>query len=181
MRTVEDRFWTKVDRRFAVGACWLWDGSTGSSGYGQVQHNGRVQAAHRVSYELFVGPIPKGMFILHQCDVKKCVRPDHLRIGTREENAREAVDRGRMATGDRSSARLHPERVPRGERQHKAKLTADAVRIIRAEYAVGITQRELAKRYGISSSVISEIITGKAWAHVPATEKAARLLDEALA
>ena len=165
MIDTETRFWTKVDRRFAVGACWEWLGSM-SGGYGQIQFQGKVERAHRVSYLLFVGPIADGLWVLHQCDNKKCVRPDHLRLGTREENAREAVERGRMATGDRNAARLYPERVRRGVDQTNSKLTDDDVRAIRKRYSDGETQAALSKEYGIQASHISLIVTRRAWRHV---------------
>lgn len=76
--------------------CWNWTGHQYSNGYGVIKAFGRDISAHRFSYELHKGPIPDGMQILHSCDNKRCVNPDHLRAGTHLENIREAWERGLM-------------------------------------------------------------------------------------
>lgn len=84
-----ERFWPKVERLGDVD-CWLWTGVKQGSGYGQFWLNGRMQPAHRVSYELVVGPIPAGLVIDHLCRVHHCVNPLHLEPVTHQTN----VDRG---------------------------------------------------------------------------------------
>jgi len=79
--------------------CWMWEGTTYKNGYGWIKAFGKVVSVHRFSYELHKGPIPEGMHILHSCDVRRCVNPDHLRAGTHKENMAEAADRGRMRSG----------------------------------------------------------------------------------
>ena len=74
--------------------CWLWDGGVNPSGYGVLGIIGRNQRAHRVSFEEFNGPIPEGMHVLHRCDVKSCVNPNHLYAGTVQDNANDRVKRG---------------------------------------------------------------------------------------
>jgi hypothetical protein len=86
--TVEERFWSKVDKS---GTCWLWMGATsGSKRYGSFGYQGRVQPAHRVAYMLTFGPIPLGADIDHVkargCTSTLCVRPDHLEAVTHREN-----------------------------------------------------------------------------------------------
>lgn len=71
----EDRFWPKVQK---TETCWLWTGCRTARGYGRFMFNRRVQPAHRVSYQLLVGPIPEGTELDHLCRVKHCVRPEHL-------------------------------------------------------------------------------------------------------
>lgn len=78
-QTTEERFWAKVDKN-GPGGCWLWTAGT-SKGYGQF-----LNGAHRVSYEMLVGPIPEGLHIDHLCRVRACVNPDHLEPVTRKEN-----------------------------------------------------------------------------------------------
>lgn len=76
--------------------CWLWLGSTGNSGYGKLRigHTQDV-SAHRASFATFKGLIPSGMCVLHSCDVRLCVNPDHLFIGTKSDNTRDMVRKGR--------------------------------------------------------------------------------------
>jgi hypothetical protein len=85
-KTPTERFWEKVNR---TDACWLWTGA-GSGGYGRFWYEGRVQPAHRVSYEWQVGPIPDGLYIDHLCRTPACVNPEHLEPVTQKAN----VDRG---------------------------------------------------------------------------------------
>lgn len=80
----------------AATGCWEWTGHKYASGYGVLKVFGKDVSAHRYSYELHKGPIPEGMSILHSCDNKVCINPDHLRVGTHQENIAEAWERGRM-------------------------------------------------------------------------------------
>lgn len=91
-RTVEDRFWAKVDKR-GPDECWRWIGSHGEQGYGQLRVGegvGRLVKAHRLSYALNVGRIPEGREIDHLCRVTSCVNPGHLEPVTHQENIRRA-------------------------------------------------------------------------------------------
>ena len=83
--TVEERFWGKVDRRDEDG-CWLWTGYRHPQGYGKFRLDGRPHNAHRVAYELSVGPVQEGLELDHLCRNRACVRPDHLEPVTHREN-----------------------------------------------------------------------------------------------
>jgi len=87
----------KVQKSKGFNGCWLWTGATSDSGYGWfgVSGSGNTRSAHRVSYELHVGPIPNGLHVLHHCDVRHCVRPDHLWLGTRSDNMQDMLAKGR--------------------------------------------------------------------------------------
>ena len=89
-----ERFHTKYIPEPNSG-CWLWDCDTFSSGYGRFRIGPSQYLAHRVSYVIHVGPIPKGMYLLHSCDVTGCVNPAHLRCGTQRDNVRDMIAKGR--------------------------------------------------------------------------------------
>jgi hypothetical protein len=123
-----------------------WD----AGGYGSLEIAGKHVKAHRVVWEDKHGPIPDGLSVLHACDVPSCINLDHLHLGTTTDNMREKVLRKRAKCW--------------GVAQ---KLTVSAVREIRALYAAGgITQRELARTYGVWQTNISHVIIRRSWAHV---------------
>lgn len=83
-RAVEERFWEKVNK---TESCWLWEAFVSRAGYGWINVDGRMRGAHRVAYELLVGPIPHGLQVDHLCFTRSCVNPDHLRLVTNKQNA----------------------------------------------------------------------------------------------
>lgn len=89
--TIEERLWAKVDRSGGKDACWLWIAAIGSNGYGRLLVNGRLVQAHRLTYELMVGPIPASLVVDHLCCVKRCVNPRHLEPVTNAVNIQRAV------------------------------------------------------------------------------------------
>lgn len=136
--------------------CILWKWSTNSNGYGKINVAGKFIAAHRASYEAHVGPIPKGLWVLHHCDVPRCINPDHLFLGTVIDNARDCLAKGRW-----------PSNPPRGEQHPSAKLTAQNVRAIRRLHAKGATCASLANRYGVSGTHIAYIVGRRSWGWLP--------------
>jgi len=156
------RFWRKVNGNGLtvshvanLGACWMWIGSPVSSGYGRMWVDGRPLLAHRISYEIHNGVEPGSLFVCHRCDVKLCVNPEHLFLGTQTDNARDMVAKGRNRPW------------PPGEGHHLAKLTEADVRSIRDQYAAGgVSQRALARRFGVAQSNIGLVISRRTWTHV---------------
>lgn len=93
--TIEERFWTKVKK---TDGCWEWQRCLiGSMGYGSFWDGERKWVAHRYSYTLHNGPIPEGMCVCHTCDNPKCVNPAHLWIGTKADNNRDKIQKGRYS------------------------------------------------------------------------------------
>ena len=91
---VLERFWPKVRK---TDECWEWiAGTRGKTGYGSFKIDGEVIDTHRVSWMIHFGPIPEDKFVLHKCDNRKCVRPDHLFLGTQLDNVRDMISKGRQ-------------------------------------------------------------------------------------
>jgi hypothetical protein len=142
MPPLAERFWPKVDKR---ESCWLWIGSKDISGYGRMSRAGRGEKAHRLAWELTHGAIPAGLSVLHRCDVRACVRPEHLFLGTPRDNSHDAMRKGRLASGLRNGG---------------TKLTDDHVLAVRCLLASGWRQRDIAQRFGVSQHLISLINRG---------------------
>lgn len=160
----KERFWENVRKQ--MDGCWEWVGSKRGNGYGRFYVNGQSYGAHRVSFTITNGPIPSGMFALHHCDVRNCVNPHHLFLGTQTDNVKDMVQKHRQPKGETHGSRTSPGRLPRGERHHKAKVTERDVRDIRKEYGKGVSQRRLGREYGLAHCSIGSIVRGEFWKHV---------------
>lgn len=151
----------QLARRLANGldfapdeGCWEWKRHRNQYGYGSLTVEGRTIYAHILAYKLGNGPIPDGLHVLHKCDNPRCINPAHLEVGTRSKNMADCHARGR--------SRIPPTRK-RGESNGSAKLTAEKVSIIRDGLAAGVTQRQLADRFGVSQTLISRINRQEIW------------------
>lgn len=164
-RSVEERFWEKVNKS---NECWLWTAGLGTDGYGMFRLNGHNVVASRWAYEALVGPIPEGLLVCHHCDTPRCVRPEHLFVGTVLDNIRDMDQKGRRswARGDKCGARTHPESQPRGARHGMARLTETDVLAIRAALEEGTPAHKLAAKYRVSRALITLIKQRHLWAHI---------------
>lgn len=154
-----ERFWKKVNVK-GEDDCWEWTaGRFAISGYGAFW-NGHINVgSHRVSWQLLHGDIPIGMQICHTCDNPPCVNPNHLFLGTAQDNSNDKWKKGR---GSREP--VNPNRQARGERCHTAKLTQNDVNEIRKVYAEKImTTDMLAKEYGVTRKAIKDVIANRTW------------------
>lgn len=160
----EQRFWSKVDRS---GDCWNWTGPLSTRGYGMFHlmvapKRHKTVLAHRYSWFLSHPESGDG-FVCHRCDNPKCVRPDHLFLGTPADNMHDMMVKGRHVNG----MVLHPERAARGERVHCAKLRAVDIPEIVLARRRGEKLVDIAKRYGVKHSQIQSVLSGRTWKHVP--------------
>ncbi len=144
---LSQRFWSKVDIR-SEDECWLWQGCLSKAGYGQIRFGGKLYYAHRVAYSMTYGEIPDRMEILHTCDFPRCCNPNHLQLGTHDDNMKDMAQKGRGA---------------RGSRNGHAQLTADDVRRIRLLAELGRTKRLIANEFGVNRRQISRIIHKERW------------------
>ena len=135
--TSEKRFWGYVNIQ-GRDECWEWTGSDAGRGYGKFSIKHVTYLAHRISWMLSNGSIPKGFHVCHSCDVPLCVNPKHLFLGTHRDNMADMVSKGRSA---------------QGESQGASKLTDSLVSQILSEHdSGGVSQRKLAKKYGVSQT-----------------------------
>lgn len=144
-----ERFYSKL--AFGNSDCWIWRGHVDNIGYGRFPYNGENKA-HRVSYSLHKGEIPKGMLVMHSCDNRQCVNPDHLSIGTQKENMQDMASKGRG-----KSPKLF------GAKNPMSKLTKEKVDQIRLLCSSGEKQSNVAKSFSVSPMTVSRIVRKELW------------------
>lgn len=159
---VVENFWARVDAS-DPHSCWLWTGNIDrrrSDGYGRMSIPGMgrtCKPAHRILWVIANGKdIPDGLCVCHRCDVRECVNPAHLFLGTQEDNMHDMREKKRARTSERV-----------GEKNTRAKLTEAHVKEIRRRHSLGgVTYPELGREYGVSTNTIWEIVSRKRWRHV---------------
>lgn len=136
--TLLERF---EDRFIKLSSCWEWIRCKDKDGYGAFAIKKKTYKAHRMSYQLYVGPIPDGLLVCHKCDNPGCVNPDHLFLGTCKQNLVDAAKKDRMGT-----------RTLRG-----SIITPEDRLMIKSCVDFGITQKEIAEQFGISTTSVTRI------------------------
>ena len=137
-------------------SCWLWKGARYTNGYGLFHFNEATIGAHRFSYLFYKGPIPPGLIVRHTCDVRNCVNPEHLIVGTHEENTADAKERGRLRFG-----------VLFGENCGSAKIDNQTARQIKDLLKCGLfSHATIARFYKISTKIVGRINRGETWRDV---------------
>lgn len=147
----EERFWKKVNK---TETCWLWLASLFKEGYGQFKVHGKNMLAHRFSWEITNGPIPKDILVLHRCpgkSDKRCVNPFHLYLGNDKNNVQDALNDGTFYIGSMKIL---------------AKLTESDIPEIRESLKLGESQSSISRRYGVTPAAISSIARNLTWTHV---------------
>ncbi len=149
--TPKERFWSKVNK---TDTCWEWIGVKNKDGYGITEINRKTYRAHRASWEIHYGEIPKGMYVCHHCDNPPCINPNHLFLGTQKDNIHDMLKKERR-----------PSR--KGEKNYSAKLTESQVRNIRKLWKAGnLTQRKIAEVFNVHRTMIGLIVRNKNWKHM---------------
>lgn len=155
-KTLTQRIEGKV-RRDPVTGCQVWQGAVsggcdGSMKYGYIRVSGKSLRVHRVAYEIHNGPIPVGMVICHSCDNPLCVNPDHMTLGTQNDNMQDMIEkrRARHAVGEANNSKLKESEV-----LEMLSLSAK-----------GASASSLATRYGVHPATIRKIVLGKKWAYL---------------
>ncbi len=142
------RFWNKVEK-IPFHECWEWTAGCSPDGYGKFKINKKTVRAHRFSYEIHNGPIGPNLEVCHSCDNIKCVNPYHLFLGSRVENHRDMLKKGRGVSGEKNGS---------------SKLTKVQIKDIRQAYRSGdYTQQQIAWQYGITQNMVSKIVLYRCW------------------
>jgi len=153
-KTLEERFWEKVDKK-SDSKCWEWTASLRSDGYGQLHYiqDGRRYClpAHRLSWSIHFKEVPHGKQVLHRCDNPKCVNPNHLFLGTNEDNRQDMVNKKRHMFG---------------EKHISAKLKETNILYIRRAYTNGRSLSALAREFDVYPSTIERVVKERTWRHI---------------
>ncbi len=146
----EEFFWPHVDK---TNSCWLWTGATSKDGYGRFDA-GSIRRAHRFSWALHFGPPPAGLMVCHHCDVRTCVNPDHLFLGTARDNAQDALAKGRL-TG------------PVGPKPYTVVVPPDVALEIRSMFPSSKDAHKAAAHFGFSRKVCWDVIRRRSFRYLP--------------
>ena len=151
--TLKQRLWENISIDRDTG-CWIWTGHKDEKGYGHIGIGKKSVRVHRVVYERYIGPIPEGLILRHKCDIRNCVRPDHLILGTQKQNVQDMIDRGRHVPG-------------RGEKHWNSILNNDSVTAIKVLWETGnYSLGFLGRAFRVNYQTIGRIINHGGWNNV---------------
>lgn len=138
---------------YSPDGCWYWTGACYVHGYGVVSYNGKKILAHRASFLMNKGDIPKGICVCHRCDNILCVNPDHLFLGTQADNVKDMIDKKRFISSP-------------GSGNGMAKYSDVEVLLIRELRESGFRVKEICRLMNASSTTVSDITNRKTWTHI---------------
>jgi hypothetical protein len=146
--SLKRRFNAKV---FRTARCWLWTAGTRPDGYGVMglgSRKDKIGRVHRISWEIYRGPIPKNRFVLHKCENRRCVRPSHLKLGTQKQNIADSLRTGSF---------------PLGTKNGQTKNTSNEIREIRRLGQLGWSSKKIAPLFSLHRVTISRILRRATW------------------
>jgi DNA-binding transcriptional regulator YiaG len=136
--------------RLSDNECWPWLACT-CQGYGHIRHEGKIQKAHRLMYIDAKGPIPEGQIVMHTCDNRRCINPNHLVAGTVKDNNIDRDKKGRQIS-------------KRGELHGMSKLkTAQAAEIVAFRDEIALKVDEFSERFAVSKTTVRDVLSGRIW------------------
>lgn len=136
-----------------VDDCWEWQGRI-ANGYAKIWHDNLDSRVHRIIYQLCVGEIPNGLFVLHSCDNRRCVNPSHLFTGTQQDNIDDMFQKNRQPNF-------------KGQNNNAAKLTEDDILQIKKLHGQNrYTQNEISDMFNVSRRLVGMIVNGQRWPHI---------------
>lgn len=147
--SLEDRLLSKV--KVDAAGCFLWQAGCSRLGYGVIRIGNRNVPAHRAAFAVFRREVPDGIEVCHKCDVRNCINPSHLFLGTHADNMRDAVSKGRFA---------------RGAAKPSAVLTGEQVIELVQRYNAGELPLDLIREYGICKATLQTIVKKRKWTHL---------------
>lgn len=166
MSAIRTKFLSKISKSDETG-CWMWSAGKTGQGYGAFSIDGKNRPAHRVSYELFKGPIPEGLFVCHDCDTPACVNPDHLFLGTHQDNMDDRSKKGRTPAlpDTHSNVEWNLKRVlnmPKGSENHATRYSDEQVLEIHRLRATGLGPKPISESLGVKEMFVQDVIYGRA-------------------